>query len=195
MRICILLLLVACHFSTTAFAGKYIEPSEKDIEQAQKTFKFSGQWIHPKIVHEFLPWESDYSLPLVVAVDVGAATGTNRYFGEIKAANNTVTYEDDGGVVKSYQWIGRLKNGLHILLTKESGSGTMVATDLAVFDLRKNLAVDADGKKYRRLMLEIKRIITIGDRGDASININGNTVDVDVKCNKSCSPKHFAIQF
>lgn len=178
-----------------AFAGKYSEPSEKEISETLETFKYKNSWIHPLIIHEFLPWMSDYSVPLITGIDVAAATGTNRFFGKIIAKENLVSATDDKRNTTQYEWLGRLKNGMHAIVVSESGDGSMVAKTLAIFSLQKRPSTNETGKTYNRLELTIERFVILGDRGVSTISLKENSILVDVKCDKTCDSKNFTVQF
>jgi hypothetical protein len=186
-------LIIQFSIPLAASAGAYVEPTEKDINLAIKTFKYKDQWINPLIVKEFLPWMSDHDLPLITSIDVGAATDTNRYFGAVKSANNNASAKTNDGSTITYEWMGQLKNGMHVLLINESGGGTMIATSLAIFKLHSGQAINQDEKKYHQLVLEIQRILTLGDRAQSIVSISGNNIDVDIKCNKTCESKHLKL--
>ena len=184
--------------SQMALASNFQEPSEDAITKAIETFKFNGEWIHPKLIKEFCPWESDYVIPLINSLDVSAATDTNRYFGKItylKDDKLKPSFTEENGSIISYEWIGKLKNGMHIILYKESGSGSMVSTNLLVFLLKKGRAKNESGKEYKQLLLEIQRVIVIGDRDIPNINLDKNTIEIKTQFNSPRKPETKLISF
>lgn len=187
------ILALAALVSLHAQAAPATPPTKAEISAAQSTFKFRGQWISPLILKELMPWESDRVLPLVLSVDVAAATGTNRFFGEVTSSANGASAKAGGGTF-SYEWIGRAKNGQHVLVTRESGDGTLVSTSLVVAELDGDSGVNEEGKKYLRLPLEVERIVTIGDRAIAQVSISGNTVTVKASFNTSQAAKELKIK-
>ena len=52
-------------------------PGER-LPEWETNFTFNGKSIHPAIIHAFEGWISDGG-PIVVAIDVAAAEGTNQY--------------------------------------------------------------------------------------------------------------------
>lgn len=166
-----------------------------ELTAAKQSFKFKGEWIHPKIIAEFLPWESDPAVPLVVAIDVNAATGTNRFFGEIEEQNGRASFTEADGTSTSYEWKGRLQNGMHVLVIRTHGSGTLVPTHLGVFKVSQKPALAGDGKKYSRLLLEVVRLVTLGDRAIPEVVLAGNRVKVDVTCEKTSASQRFELKF
>mgnify|MGYP001109134122 FL=1 len=183
---------------SSGFAGDFKEPSSAEITTAIKTFQLHGEWIHPKIIKEFLPLQADHQVSLVQAIDVGAATGTNRYFGETKfqdEAKRIPSFSTEEGESISYEWKGRLQNGMHVLLTRESGAGTLVSTNLLVFRLKKGTGTKADGKKYRQLNLKIERAVNLGDRAIPIVAIKGNAIEVNSEFNGARKSESKTITF
>lgn len=173
----------------------YTSPSDEEIELTKKTFKFKNQWIHPKIIHEFLPLVSDANIPLISAIDIAAAADTNRFFGRVDQKDGNISYKNEDGTVTSYEWKGLLKNGMHILLVKESGDGTMISNSLVVFSFAKKSSIYETKSKYTQLLLQIERFVALGDRARTKIEITGNSADIDIKCEKSCESKKMKIFF
>lgn len=136
---------------------------------------------------------SDYNLPLIAAVDVASATDTNRYFAKIDESEQRASVKEDDGSTVSYEWKGRLANGMHALVVSEFGGGSMVANSLVVFRFSKHQATDANGKKYPQLLLEIERVVSLGDRAQSKIALKDNEIDVNVECKKTCDSKHLKI--
>lgn len=190
----IIFLFVCLLFSKDLFAGEYVKPTQLEVTEAIETFKFRGQWIHPKIVEEFLPWNSDYNYPLITAIDIGAAIGTNRFFGNITIKGKTVSNSNEEEFI-SYEWLGRLKNGFHILSVSRSSGATMVEKYLVALSLKEKSAKNESAKEYNRLLIEIERVIVLGDRGVATFKIKEKTVDIEVKCDKSCESKNITAEF
>jgi hypothetical protein len=195
MKCLLFLFLIGC----PAFAGKFKEPLAPEITEAIKSFHFRGAWVHPKIVKEFMPYLSDHENPLVVSIDLGAAAGTNRYFGAVKLIGpEHPSWESEEKEEKesfSYRWIGKLKNGMHVLQTEEWGGGSGTFMSVAVFELREATAVGEDGKPYRQLLLTIKRVHGLGDRVTPTFKINGNEVSVHVDASRGAKAHDFKLQF
>jgi len=187
-------LLVLVLFSSVCSAS-YQAPTPQEITEAEQTFKFKGQWISPTIVKAFLNFWSDGQPPMVTSVDIATCTGSNRFFGEIetnKDGSNPRVKVEDGTV--SYQWIGKTKNGQHVLKVQESGDGSMVAMNLMVFKLSRKTAVNADGLSYPQLSMEIVRDVPLGDRAFPQITIKENMVNVKVEFNDPKRNKLLSIQ-
>ena len=53
--------------------------TDQDLEQANTTFRYQDNPIHPGLVNAFHNWEADYRPPIVTMVDVGAAYNTNEF--------------------------------------------------------------------------------------------------------------------
>ncbi|RYZ78347.1 MAG: hypothetical protein EOP06_29225 [Proteobacteria bacterium] len=181
-----------------SLAGDFQAPSREEIAKAITTFKFRGLWIHPKIIAEFRPWESDYSIPLIHSLDVSAATGTNRYFGQIVTDPKTLepSFTEKDGTTIAYEWIGKLKSGLHVLIVRSSGGGgSMVATDLMVFRLKSSMAQSGSKANYRQLLLEVVRVINLGDRAIPNIKLKGDKVSIKTEFNGPRKSEVFDLSF
>lgn len=168
--------------------------SPKEFAAAEIAFHYVGQWISPRIIKDFLPYLSDRPLPLVLSVDIAAAAASNRYFGAVEESKAGAAFYEEGGRI-SYEWKGRLKNGFHVLLVQEAGGGSLVANSLLVLRLFPRQGLDENAKPYSRLVLEVERIVNLGDRAETELKIKGNAIDVKVQCEKTCTPKSFTVQF
>ncbi|MES2856927.1 MAG: hypothetical protein V4692_13750 [Bdellovibrionota bacterium] len=185
-----LLILLSSFLVTTVCYARESKPLPKSEVTASITeFKFKGAWLHPKIIKEFLPWSADRSYPLITSVDVAAATGTNRYFGNVVSDKKGASYTDKDGETVRYDWAGKLKNGMHVIVAKEFGSGSMVSTTLLIFALRERESVDGKGEKYPQLILEVQRVVSLGDRASFTLKTVNNVIDVTVKCGPTCDSK------
>ena len=122
-RLC---LIGLCVISPGAFAA------ETPLAEANNDFTFKGQPIHPGLVKEFQNWESDYRPPITVTLDVGAAYDTNEYGDAVTPGKNggvSVTL-GDGGEGFLCKRLGRLGNGIHVLLTVDKSAGTGIFQSL-----------------------------------------------------------------
>lgn len=180
-------------FSQLIYSQPFVAPSKAETKEAEATFKYKGQWIHPKIIHEFLPWESDHDLPLIASIDVSAATGTNRYYGKAIENADGAAFKADDETTTDYKWKGRLKNGKHVLILREFGSGTMVGNSLLVVHFENKTGIDGNNKNYPRLILVADRYLVLGDRAEVKIKIEGNRVKGEVECVKTCTSKKIDI--
>lgn len=196
-------MLILTLLSFSAFAESFTPPTVKEIAEVKANFKFRGQWISPVIVRAFNSFDSDSSVPTVQAIDVGGSTGRNRFFGEIKTETDTKrAYVLEGSERYSYDWIGKLDNGLHVLVTRHSGDGTLVSTDLLVLRVKENQSVYfPDAYKdtrvpYTQILLELVRYVPLGDRAFPTIKILKNNMAVKVESNlPGINPRDFELAF
>ena len=182
-------------FSLSCMGATHTPPTDAQIAEAQSSFKYKGQWIHPALIKDFLPWVSDHTVPIIHALDIAAAEGTNRYADSMNVSAGQVSYTTGDQEIVAYEWKGKLKNGLHVLILTERGSGTMVATNIAVFKITKLPSIDESGKPYNKLLLENVRMITGGDRANVTLSLKENILGIDVKCSKTCDSKKINLQF
>lgn len=163
-------------------AAEPVDLSPAERKQAIETFKVRGEWIHPAVIQEFLPWLSDHDRPIVRSIDVAAALETNRYFDEVKTGPSGAKVErgDEGFI--AYEWLGRTPSGLHVVVIRLATGGSGVFTSLGVFRLTDVESLAADGKPYRSLVLSIVRIVSLGDRVTPKLSIKGNVVSGTVEC-------------
>lgn len=136
------------------------------LKEFNKTFKLFDKNISPKVFSEFNIWISDSGIrPVQIATDIAAIDeNPNRFFGDFE----TVKYDDsdkdwivlknaEGGFIE-YAWYGRLKNGLHIILVRDNGGGSL--TTLTLYALRSRLSqglFESPNNQivpYNRLLLE-----------------------------------------
>lgn len=192
-----------------AASGYPPEPTSNDFSDCDKRFQYKAKLINPRIVQLFEGFESDSGLPAVNSVDIAAAYNTNQfYLGNVKYSKNGagITFDIPGGAPRTegyfhYDWIGRMKNGLHAVISSSNGGGTLVTTTLFFFRCSK-----AEGwrpiptqdrypktilesspphqEKYSRVLLTLDRFFPLPSNG-TSFSIDGNkfkiTFDKDVK--------------
>ena len=181
-------------YTPSAYAVPPLAPAKAAEAKAEAaSFKFRGAWISPKIIQAFLPPASDPALPTVISIDVAAATGTNRFFGEISVKDGRVFVTESDESTIAYEWKGRTKNGKHLLVIRETSDGTMVPTNLGIFRIRQDQGLSAEGKKYGRVLLELDRLIVLGDRAVADVALKQNRATVKVSCENTCTSRQFTL--
>lgn len=163
---------------STASLARYTPPTEAELKAAVETFKFRGEWISPVIIKAFLPNTADKPMPTVRAIDVAAATGSQRFAGKIVPEEGTrfVTSLLPQDEKISYRWFGRTEKGRHVVQAIETGSGTFIPVTLLVFSLTPRAAKNHEGTTYQQLWLELERDFPLGDRAQAKITIDGETI-------------------
>lgn len=155
------------------------------LEEARSRFQFEGKPIPPSMVQAMEPfWISDGCEPYVLSVDVNMGMDTNRFFQKgVVTRENTdglawvrVTDSDDGNAFWRYARVGRLKNGLTLLVLNSDSSASMPAqTRLMAVDFDLVKAQAGDGKPYWRLVMS-NRYAAAGFTLQGPVEIKGNTV-------------------
>ena len=166
--------LVAVILISLMTVMSYAEDVQSLFKEVDTTFKLNGKPIHPGVVQEFSTWLSDSSIPTTVSVDI-LAPNDNEY-NEDEVSVNEDNYvgipASEWRDNCSYKWLGRLKNGLHVLEVAEGGSGgSGVFEDLFFVKFEIGEGIDRDSQKYDRLIMTIVRTYILGDRDDGEIEV------------------------
>jgi len=157
------------------------------LDEVRSGFTVEGKPIPPEIFDDLGDSDLSDSNPILVTVDVRAAIGSNRYADPItkdgrwvkqtKANDKTVNgYEET-----AYEFIGRTRNDLLVVVTSYSGGGTGAFNTLHILDAALVPAFDDNGRIYQRLNLTVLRSVALGDRWDGTVTISGNMVHVLTK--------------
>lgn len=158
---------------------------EDRLKEANKHFTYKGKTIHPGCVMQFMVGLADSGPPIVRSVDVESCISSNEFALGYKVSDDGYIGFDYGDSEEKnyfgYKYIGKAKGGIHILDTRASGGGTMVA--MTVFLTRFGLENYRSFDNEENLMIEPRLIMKcIGqiDRGDRDIGsielINNNLV-------------------
>lgn len=169
-------------------------PARAELERAVETFKLRDVWISPAVIREFMPWQSDPSRFIVRVVDVAAALDSNRYADDVKNTSKGASLALPGGASVEYEWVGRTKRGLHVLLVRESGGGSGHFVSLVVMRLSMGSAMDSGGARYATLDLSAERFLALGDRVAPTVRVEGNVVSGTAECTiPSCRDGRFRL--
>jgi hypothetical protein len=164
-------------FSGVSAAGS----ADETLVEANDSFTFKGQPIHPGLVREFLNWESDYRPPITVTLDVGAAYQTNEYFDPVlpeKDGGFSVTL-GEGGERFFYKHLGRLNNGIHILHTVDKSTGTGIFQNVMFVRFDIGRGFDRDGvKRMESLHMSVVRVYTLVGSNPPGVEFEGNRVSI-----------------
>src|SRR5688572_964993 len=122
-------------------------------------FRFEGKPIHPAILNEFIPWDSDGE-PVIAALDLeGFTRSSNRLHGwtvEEKEGRIAGYREGNGGFLW-YWYLGRGKSGSHFVKILDCGGGS--GSWRYLVELRFEV-VHAFGS--RRLLLACRNVESFG---------------------------------
>ena len=151
------------------------------LPEWETNFTFDGKPIHPAIIHKFQGWLSD-SGPIVAAVDVAAAQGTNEYSVSVSTYGDSIGFillDTDPQESYAYRWIGRMADGTHVvagtLIT--AGTGRFETLYFFRFSVDDGYAVPGDPVP-QRVVLNVTGWHPLGDRAYPSLRIVGDHVDV-----------------
>lgn len=147
------------------------------LEEANTSFTFQEKPIHPGLVKEFLSWISDPGDSTTVTVDVSARHRNEYNEKEVEIGKNgSVLVRLSKREYFSYKRLGKLSNGLHVLLMSESDGGSGVFKDLFFIKFEEGEAYSDEGIKYSRLLMSIVRSHVLGDRDDGKIKVLADKV-------------------
>ena len=154
---------------------------EDALNEANEKFFYNGEPISPELVFEFIPWLSDGSA-VTITVDVVAAYQTNEYYENVK-------YEDGiarvfhGEDIYNYKYLGKLKNGIHVVDFFQGGSGSGIFETLLFISLKIRKNFDDSGKLSDQLLMTLEKSYVVGDRKNAKITLSKNSVIIDSPIN------------
>jgi hypothetical protein len=154
------------------------------VAEVRKSFTVNGKPIPPEIFRDFGDGDlADSNTSIWITVDVLAATGSNRYYDDIKAdhgsySQKAATCPQPSCEETGYLYIGSTDNGLLVVVASYSGGGSGNFITLHILDLAAARAFDFDGKVYDRINLTNVRSVPLGDRWNGEIKIDNNTIRV-----------------
>jgi hypothetical protein len=190
----------ACAAVTIACCGAAVTAKAQDapassaspaalVAEVRKSFTINGKPVPPEIFRDFGDGDlSDSSNSMWITVDVLAATGSNRYYDDIKEDHGSYTQkaatcqqptcEETG-----YLYIGSTDNGLLVVVASYSGGGSGDFETLHILDLASAQGFDNDGKPYARINLTDIRNVALGDRWSGKVSIAKNTIHIATERN------------
>lgn len=180
-------------FSSLALASKGpVGYKEKDLAEVKRVFKIHGKPVHPRIVHRLSGWPSESGYPTVVTVDLAQAAGSAEFPDEEVVVEGSKFTHKSGAEVFSYEWLGVVKSGTHVLLASqweevpaaEAGSGEVPTPkkQKKIMFLRaaKGKGFLDNGKLYDRLLLTEERRYPLGEKEEVTAKISGDRVTLDI---------------
>ena len=159
-----------------------------------KHFFYQKYPIHPELISDFIPGYAD-SGDIIISINLTDAFGTNQYSlldkyeTELKEGRSVVSIDDpDGNGYFVYNYLGSTDNGAMVLMTYSSGGGSGIFPELLIIKVKKRLGANHDLFNSEGVVLDKQQVvlekllsISLGDRTENSIAINGNTVSVNDK--------------
>jgi len=171
----------------------------------EKHLFFSGQPLHPLIVQEFITWLSDTG-DQIISINLRDAFDSNRYCCDdsfsVKLTekrivvrtdftkdygthnDNYISQEDCGGSCTfTYAHLGTTDNGAMVIQVWESGGGSGLFSTLLFTKVKERMGANFDYANPSKLAFDKQQIvleklfsISLGDRQETSIGVNGNFV-------------------
>jgi hypothetical protein len=158
--------------------------AETPLDELRRALALQGRPVPPEIFRDMGDGDLGDSGPILVTVDVKAAIGSERYGDEIKRNGDWVVQSRpaantlNGAEETAYEFKGRTRNGLLVVVATYSGGGSGVFTTLHILDATADRAFDADGKVYQRIDLTVLRSVPLGDRWEGDVTISGDAVRI-----------------
>ena len=171
----------------------------------EKHLVFGGQPLHPLIVQEFITWLSD-SGDHIISINLRDTFSSNRYccldsfsvrltgkrmvvridFTKDYDAysGKYISQEDCGGICAfTYAHLGTTDNGAMVIQVWESGGGSGIFSTLLFTKVKERMGANFDYANPSNLAFDKQQIvleklfsISLGDRQETSIGVNGNIV-------------------
>ena len=159
------------------------------VAEVRKSFTINGKPIPPEIFRDFGDGDlADSTNSIWITVDVLAATGSNRYYDDIKGEHGSYTQQaatcaQPPCEATGYLYIGSADNGLLVVVASYSGGGSGDFETLHILDLAAAQGFDNDGKPYQRINLTDIRNVALGDRWSGQVSIAKNTIKIATERN------------
>ncbi len=167
---------------------------ELGLKEVDSIFYFKGNPISPFIIARFVPMLSD-NRPSTLTIDILSATGSNEYY-DTSSHPGTSVILDDNGASFSYEYVGKLQNGIHVIATFTSSGGSLTEEDLCFFSFKIRRGFESDGKKYDQLLMSLEKFYGIGNSKDfAKIKLSKNKAIIDGVTWGDDKPWHKEIEF
>lgn len=164
------------------FSDEFKPPFSHFIEKEAEPSFSSEPYIHPKLVEELSLFHvftfSPERLERIVAVSLSSS-----YDEPVFHHLDWVSYErsesDSFPDTFSYRFIGKMENGIHVLLTSEQGGGTGRFMNFLYLVFEKDNAFDPDTTHLAERII-VKRVgdYYLGDRWYGDAEVKGNKIFV-----------------
>ena len=154
------------------------------LDELRRSFTLGGKPVPPDVFRDFGDADLGDSGPIVVAIDVNAAIGSERYGYPITRRGDWVIESRqaegslNGAEETGYRLVGATRSGLIVVIAYFSGGGSGVFTNLHILDPTLAAGYDNDGKRYQRVNLTVLRSVVLGDRWEGEATISGDTIRI-----------------
>ncbi len=149
------------------------------LAEANTSFTYRKNPIHPALIKVFQNSLADYRPPMITSVDIGASYGSNQYSQKITVADRRISTDFEDNSRFAYEYLGKLTNNIHVLLTWDISPGTGVFQNLTFVRFSKQQGYDRDGLKPSiRLIMSVVRIFLTKVRDSSNIILKENSVTI-----------------
>jgi len=174
-----LLALSLCSLFATTTKAQSIDELLKEVNSK---FYFKGEPIHPELLHAFNSSMAD--APIVMTVDLCNGFHSNLCHHKAVADGKFVTEHldnlpgnDEGSY--TYEYLGKLDNGVHVVRTQCNGGGSGMFVDLLFVSFKIRKTYDYNGKLQEQLLMTLEKCYNIGDRISSKVILSKNSVTID----------------
>jgi hypothetical protein len=173
-----------------------ISANLKDLNDVNSNFLFRGNLINPLLIGDFMP-PVNTDQPGVMSINLSGVNYSNAYF------TDSVYKTKEGAIVGKvngetyiYKWLGRLKNGFHVLECTWNGGGSGYFGSL-VFVSFKLGPFNLNGDIYNQLLINCEASYSLSDRSDDKFKLDkeNNKVYVSTQPYWEKVPKKFVVEF
>lgn len=153
----------------------------ESLPEWETAFTYRSKPIHPALLFKFEGWMSDGG-PIVVAVDVASADGTNEYAIPVEHQGEFISCalpKTDPQESFAYSWLGRMSDGTHVVRTvyNSGGTGRFETVYFCKFSVDDGYAV-TEGERQQRILLNVTGWHLLGDRSNPSIEVGKDYVKI-----------------
>jgi hypothetical protein len=181
LLILLTILLIGIALGTVAGMRIAASPSAAQPTTAAARLEFAvvGKPIHPAVI-QMLMCPMAASSPFIRAVDVAAFDDSDAYELRIEWGRTTASRLDDNhartGEYIAYTHVGRLRGGEHVLDVSECTGGSGIFRSLLFVRLDDVAQSSVLGDRPGVLMMSSVDQISLGDRNDARVSVEGDGV-------------------
>jgi len=143
-------------YDTKIQRAQSLDMMEPLLREVQSKFHLEGKPIHPLIIQFFQNPISDLAQPYRLALDLNMAYNTNLFPATPTSFQDSwISNSLSDNVTFKYQYLGRLSNGLHVVISAENQGGSLTLYTLSAFHISLDWALQSSGQPYIRLKMEI----------------------------------------
>lgn len=183
MRQLLTLAVIACFIGLTS-------PLRADaLRDLDASFAVNGEPVNPRIIEAFEGWISDRG-QMIVAINLLDAQDSNQFScRECTRAQDGWTRHSGDRIYFEYRWLGRLRNGLHVVQTRAGGDGSGVFGSVLILRGRWDIGYDGE-KPLKRLILDVKARHGVGNSFSGSVTLHGDEIEFSGRSRRGVETRH-----